>query len=324
MTNGTILADLYRRLNYATSPASDVTTRLQALLNESLQDLYSEPGLGEALSLHRPPLTFASVADTATYALPPGISRVAAIREGTNDRRLEMRSHQWYRSAEPDPTANSGTPSVWVPLGFGAVSVQPSDASEIFVDSTSGSDTGTAYIEGIRTGGYPRTLSVTMTGVTAVSLGAAITDFIQITKFYISAAAVGTVTLHEDASGGTELARIPIGQTFSRYQLVALWPTPSAAITYTVDGERDLPDMANANDEPPFPSRFHRLLIDYVLWKEWDKKDDERATDAERRYLRGVRQLKYFVTCPPDYLPSRVGNGVERNRLGGVYPGTDW
>src|SRR3990167_3182621 len=135
MTRSDLLGELYRRLGYATSPASEVSRRLGGLIEEALQDLYSEPGLGGHLSRHQPSLTFASVADQAVYSLPPGVPRVDAIRETTNDRKLEMRSHDWYRRQEPDPAANTGTPSPWVPLGFSAVNVQPSDASEIFVDS---------------------------------------------------------------------------------------------------------------------------------------------------------------------------------------------
>lgn len=301
-----MLSDLYRRLGYASSPASEVTTRLTAFLNEGLQEVYSEPGLAAHLSLHQPSLTFASVAEQAIYSLPPGVPRIESIRETTNDVTLEMRTRDWYRQVAPDPSVNTGTPHFWIPFGYAAVAQQPSDGSEIFVDSTSGSDTNTAYIEVIRTGGYPRTLSVSMTGTTAVSLSAAITDIVQITKFYLSAAAVGTVTLHEDASGGTELARIPIGQTFARYQQVALYPTPASALTYTVDGERDLPDMSNSNDEPPFPARFHRGLVDYALWKEWEKKDDGRFDGAKKRYEQMVKDLRYHVTCPPDFLPSRI------------------
>lgn len=321
MTLSGYLAELYRRLNHPASPASATTTRLTALLNEGLQELISQPGLGSWLAQHQPALTFDSVASTPIYALPPGVSRVEGIRETTNDRTLAMRSREWYHAQQPDPTNETGTPEVWVPYGFQAVAKQPSNASEVFVDSTSAADTNTAYIEGIRTGGYPRTLSVVMTGTTAVSLGAAITDFVQITKFYLSAAAVGAVTLHEDASGGTELARIPIGETFSRYQAIALWPTPSSAITYTVDGERDLPDMSNNTDEPPFPRRFHRILTDYALWKEYEKLDDDRAPAAERRWKQGVSDLRYFVTCPPDYLPvAGERRNLGRSRLGAYYP----
>ena len=320
MTLTTLLADLYRRTNHPSSPAAAVTTRFTAYINEGLQELYSLPGMGAWVARHQPPLTFASVASTAVYSLPPGISRVENIRETTNDRTLEMRGREWYHRTEPDPST-TGTPEVWIPLGFSAVAQQPADASEIFVDSTSASDTGTVYIEAIRTGGYPVTLSTTMTGTTAKSLGAAYTDIIQITKFYISTAAVGAVTLHEDASGGTELARIPIGQTFARYQQIALWPTPAAAVTYTVDGERDTPDMSNGNDEPLFPPRFHRLLVDYALWKEHEKTDDTRAQSAEGRWRKGVSDLRYFVTCPPDYLPvAGQGSLPGRSRLGAWFP----
>ncbi len=213
----------------------------------------------------------------------------------------------------------TGTPDSWVPLGFIAVSKQPSDASRVFVKSTSASDVQTAFIEGIRTGGYPYTTSVTVAGVTGVDVNTAFTDWIEITKFYLSSPAVGTVTLLEDSGSGTELARIPIGGTFSRYQGLALHPTPAAAITYYVDSERPLPRMVNGSDEPPFPERFHRILIDGVLRREYEKKDKAEYARAEQRFERGVAQLRYFLTCPPDFLPSR-GRDMERSRLGSYYP----
>ena len=44
MTLANLLADVYRRLAFASAPAADVTTRLTAFLNETQQDLMSEPG----------------------------------------------------------------------------------------------------------------------------------------------------------------------------------------------------------------------------------------------------------------------------------------
>lgn len=321
MTLAQILADLYRRTNHPTSPASAVTTRLTAYVNEGLQELYSLPGLGAWVTQHVPPLTFASVASTATYTLPPGVARIESITEATNYRRLSMQSRDWYYAQQPDPTSSTGTPDTWIPLGWSAVAVQPSNASEIFIKSTSASDTNTVYIEGIRTGGYPVSLSTTMTGTTAKSLSASFTDIAEVTKFYVSAAAIGSITLHEDSGVGTELARIPIGQTFARYQQIALYPTPASAITYTVHGERDTPDMSQTVDEPMIPARFHRLLVDYALWKEWEKVDDTRAQGCQQRWQKGVSDLKYFLTCPPDYLPvSGRGQTSGRSRLGGWYP----
>lgn len=315
MTRSGMLAELYRRLGYASSPATEITTRLGALLDEGLSELISEPGLGAWIAANVPPLTFASVANQREYALLT--DRIDAITERDNDRALEMRTLDWWRRVQPDPTDNTGVPSVWVPLGAAAVAVQPSNASQLLVDSTSASDTGTAFIEVTRTGGYTRTTSVTMTGTTAVNLGPA--DTIEVMKFYISAAAVGTVTLVEDTEGGTVLATIPIGETFSRYLRIGLWPTPSGAITYYADSERDLPAMANANDEPPWPRRFHRLLVDFALWKEWEKKDDSRSVQAAQRFRTGRSQLKYFALCPSDFLPARSARGAERSRFGAWY-----
>lgn len=323
MTRSDLLAELYRRLGYASSPASEITTRLASFLNLTHRQLLSTPGL-DRLRDHT--ITFASVASTPQYGLPPAVSRVQAITDRSQDRKLQLRSLDWIRSVDPG-LDNTGTPDYYALTGLQAVSVQPSDASDIFVDSTSASDTNTAYIEGIRTGGHRTALSVTMTGQTAVSLkgSALITDIIEITKFYLSAAAVGEVTLHEDASGGTELAKIAIGQTFSRYQGIQLWPTPTGATTYYVDYVRTIPDMSNANDEPLVPEDFHWLLVEGALIKEWTKKDDaDRRQEAKDAFRRGLSDLLYQVGCPADWMPSRLPATEPPSRLGGWFPSRQW
>jgi hypothetical protein len=290
-------------------------------LNQSQRDILSEPGMERLLT---GTTTFASVASTPQYGLPQNVARIVKIYEATNRRTLGELSQDTYRQIQPDPTTPTGTPSQYVDLGFAGVAKQPSDASDIFVDSDSASDTNTAYIEGYRTGGYFTSLSVTMTGTTAVSLkGAAlITDIVEITKFYLSAAAVGTVTLHEDASGGTELARIPIGQTHARYRKIALWATPASAVTYSVDYERDIQDMANAKDEPLLPVRFHPLLIEAARRREWAKKDDrDRFVIADREYQRMLANFKYFLFSGSDVRPVMGRHTIERpSTLGGWFP----
>lgn len=321
MTLTQMLAELYRRFGYATSPASDIATRFTAHLNETLQDVISEPGLGEWITKNTPPVTFASVASRAVYGLPAGTQRITAITDRTNDRRLEERSFAWYRSADPDPSANTGTPDVWVPMGFQAVAVQPSAATGLWAVSSSASDTTqTVRVETVRTGGLPFSGSLAINGTTRVALGSA-TDHEQVVKFYLSAVAVGTISLYDAAAAGNELGVVAIGQTFARYQAIALWPTPAAAITYYVDGERDLIDMSNGTDEAPLPPRFHRVLVDGAAWRECLKKDDSRAGDYRARYERGISQLRYFVTCPPDFLPSRQEE-MGRSRFGANFPVT--
>lgn len=316
MTFTDLLADAYRMLNYSSSPPSDVVTRLKAMINEGHRAVLTMPGM---VGLRDGTTTFASVASQVEYGLPQVIARINKISERTYDTVLLPQSVDWYREVEPDP--QEGTPEYYIPRGLRAVAKQPSDASEIFVDSTSASDTGTAYLEAVRTGGYPVSLSVTMTGTTAVSLGTAYTDIVEISDFYISAAAVGTVTLHEDASGGTELARIAIGQTRSRYQTIALWPTPSAAVTYYVDYTRAITDLVNGNDEPMLPADFHPMLVTYATLKEWRKKDDARAfQDARAEWNDWVDKLKYHL-YPADYIGMTGGVRTRgHSQLGPWYP----
>lgn len=292
MTLNELELDLYRRLNYATAPATEVTTRLRALINETQNEILSEPGMG---SLLNGSLTFASVADTPQYSLPQAAARVKTIYEITNDRKLDRRSLEWYRTIYPDTAAVTGVPDTFVDLGLTSIAVQPASATELFADSTAAGDTGTAYIEGWRTSGYFNSNTVVMTGTTGVTFDAAITDWVFLSKFYISAAAVGAVTLQTTAAGGTILATIPIGQTYARYRRIALVPTPSSAITYTLDFEWDAQNMANANDEPLLPLRFHRLLTLGARMKEYEKKDDARYIKTAATYARGLDELKFYL-----------------------------
>ena len=316
MNLGAIESELYRRLGLPATPVTATTTRLRAFVNDTLQEVLGEPGIASALDRNEPAYVLATVANQAVYGL--NIPRILGIRNLTNDTKLSVLQHDAYRALEPDPTSTTGTPSHWVPLGFSAVAVQPSLAAELFVISTAAGDGAgtTAFIEGIRTGGYPKSLSVAMNGVTGVSLSALFPDFVQVTKFYVSAAAVGTITLRQSSGAGTVLATIPIGQTLTPYQSIALWPTPSGVITYAVDSDREVPDMANATDEPPWPRRFHRILVEGALWREFVKTDDDRRAGQEKRYYRALALMRFFLTCPPDFLPSRGRGSAGRSRFG--------
>lgn len=324
MTFAEVLSECYADLNYAASPAATEVARIKRYVNEGLRVILGEPALVRLLDSDAP-LTVASVASTARVVVPEAVARIHHITERTNARRLEPMSLAEYRQREPDPASHTGTPTHYVPIGRVAVAKQPADASEIFVDSTAAGDTNTCYIEGITTGGYMKTASVNMTGVTAVTLSAAITDFIEITDFYLSAAAVGTVTLHEDASGGTELARITIGAKRPRYYAFYLFPTPSAAVTYYVDYRREMVELVNDTDEPPLPTDYHYLLSAYVRMRQYEKTDDSRWPTAREQFLQGLSRLKYATQTLADDIPV-MGRGrvIGRSRLGGYFPADFW
>lgn len=324
MTFSDILSAVYEDANHASSPASAVVTRVKRYVNEGLRAILGEPGLQRLLDSDSP-YTFASVASQARYVIPEAAAKIYVIAERTNDRTLEAMSLAEYRHRMPDPTAVTGVPTHYVPIGRVGVSVQPSDASEIFVDSTSASDTGTAYLEGLITGGYRRTPSVTMTGTTAVSLNTAITNFIELEDFYISANAVGTVTLHEDASGGTELARITIGQKRPRYYGFYLYPTPSAAVTYYTDYRKEVVELVQDADEPPLPTDYHYILVAYARMREYEKANDSRFKEAMDAFKTGLARLKYTTQTLADEMPI-MGRGrvIGHSRLGGFYPADTW
>lgn len=317
MTLRDIERSVYRRLNKnASVPNAETQERVRGFINERHRDLLVDfPGLRDDT------LAFDSVASQQDYAVPEhGIARINRIWEVTNDRELEMRSPSWLRQFDPDP--QTGTPSVWVPLSYTQVHTQPSDASQIFVDSTSASDTGRCYVEGITTGGQRRRVEVTMTGTTAVSIDTSITTWIQIDKFYLSTAAVGVVTLHEDASGGTELSKIAIGDTYAKYLSFLLWPTPSSVIAYSMDITRSIEDMRNPLDEPLLPLDFHHMLSVGARLDEYEHTDDAaRRKVAEVEWDRLYKKLtSWMVAHPSSRIDLNAEGPQQRSRLGAWYP----
>lgn len=313
MTRTELLAELARRLNKNTSLDTATQARLIGFLNETHRELLSMPGLQR---LRDDTITFSSVANQARYALP-WVPKINRIFEATNDRVLEPMTLATYRDADADPENTTGTPSHWVWAGQSPVAKQPSDASSLYVKSTSGADTSqTAYLEGEVSGGYPRSASVTLTGGTAATLSSSITDWVRVTKFYLSAAGAGTITLHEDSGTGTELARLAIGQTSQRYVLLNLYPTPSEAITYSADVVLGVTDLAQNTDEPRLPLDFHDLLVAGAMVREYEKTEDNRLPVSMARYEDRKRDLLYW-------LHTTGSNDVRlpgKSRLGPWYP----
>ena len=323
MTRAELERAVYQECSHSDAPDPRIVTRIRRLLTEGVHAVLGEPGLAYLADSDTPSVV-ASVASQARYVVPESIAAIRHISERTNDRLLTPMSLAAYRALDPDAASTTGTPTHYVPIGRVGVAVQPTDASDIFVDSTSGSDTNTAYLDGFITGGYQRKTAVTMTGTTAVSLG--ITSFLELNDFYLSHPAVGTVTLHEDASGGTELARITIGETRPNYYGFYLWPTPAAVVSYYIDARRDVSPLTANTSEPPWPEDFHHVLVAYAAWREWMFKGDPgRADDALQRYRTTLARLKYFTQSQTDELPVMGRRRTAgHSRLGGYYPADTW
>lgn len=324
MTFASMLSDLYRRLGYQATPASSVTTRLKALLNETQEQMLSDPSLSTLLYGS---MAIDSLASRTRYGLS-NIAQIRAMTETTNDTRLMPRDLSWYRAMDADPTANTGTPAVYVPLGIVAVQQVPvRTGTGLWAVSSSASDTvPTVSVDAVRVSGYPHTPTATaLTGTSRVAIGTLI-DYIDVTQFQLSAACVGDISLYDAATAGNLLAVIPRGQTASRYYGFLLWPTPKSAVTYTVDVQKEVVAMVLDNDEPLLPARFHWVLEAGARMKEYEQANDSRYQTAQTEFLRGSQDLRYAVTCPPGYvcIPGSARGAGGGSNLGPWYPSGRW
>jgi hypothetical protein len=260
-------------------------------------------------------VTFASVASTPTYGLPRAITRISGIRDTTNDTHLVPRDLAWVRQVDPDLTSG-GTPEAYIVRGWFPVQTQPSNASTLVVKSSSASDTvAIASVTGLVAHALVTT-SVKLNGTTAATVASSV---LEVTAFSLNRPAVGTVTLYEDSDAGTALAVIPIGLTQVRHLQVQLWPTPSAANTYAVDGIRELSDLVGDYDEPLLPPEFHDLLVLGAASDEWRRLDDTRHQITRQDLELRLRDLNNWLWNLPEYQPG--GEAATRgSQLGPFYP----
>ena len=307
--------DTFRRTNKATSPDTETVTRIKAFINQHHRTLMAIPGMDQ---FRRAEGTFDSVADTARVALPQALTKIDSLFETTNNRRLMEKSLDWLRTVNPQQ--DSGTPVVYVPKGYEYTAKQPSDASQLFIKSDSISDDGVAYIQGIRTGGILGADSVTMTGTSAVSWSA--TDWIAINKVWVSQAAAGSITIHEDSDVGTELAQITIGNVRPYYFVILLWPTPAGVLTYSFDYQRKIVDLVQDTDEPYLPDDYHDLLSIGGRRDEYEKMDDSRFNTASREYSDKLKSLQYFIhgRASERLIPRSTSGRIGWSDLGGAFP----
>lgn len=295
-------------------------TRLTRYINEGLRRVLAQPGVMAAIDTDVP-YALTSVADRARYAVSDSLAEIRVITERTNQTRLKLMTLEDYRRIAPDPSVVTGTPEWYVPIGRVSVQTVPSAEVEIFIKSTSGLDTKTAFIDGRISGGYPAHASVTMTGTTAVSFG---NSFDDVSDVYLTEPARGVVTIHETSGSGTELARIGIGQQRGRYLGFYLFPTPSDAITYYIEGRKKTSDLVQDQDEPPWDDEFHWVLSAYARMRQYEKTDDGRYTAAKADWEAGKEQLRKHLLFPPGYRP--VAGVIEDrgSNLGSWYPSGRW
>lgn len=307
---------VYIRLGIGSAPDNETITLVRAFANETQREILQRKHFR---IFRRRLLTCASTANSPFMALPQAAVRIFAMVDRTNDYYLEEKTMQWIRSMDPSLRAVAANPWAYGIYDMASpVAIQPSDASQLFVKSTSALDTQTAYLESVRTGGYFNVDSKAVNGVTAA--GFTSTDVVAVNKFYINKPAVGAIGLFEDSGAGTELARIPIGRTFARYSLVHLYPVPSAAATFYVDAEVHVEDMVNGYDEPLLPEEFHNIIGMGIRAKMYEKREKSiQAKDVKAEMREEISRLISWVDTRSGL--QNPGSGNRRfSQLGPWFP----
>lgn len=294
MTFSALLTDFYSRMRYPASPVATIIARVKRHHNEAHREILALPGLSQ---LRDDVLAISATLNVPRTALPQAVARVRGITDRTNFSVLPEVTLGEIRLVNPAQT-NTSNPQRFAVVGWQPVALQPANASELFIKSTSASDGvgTTAFLEGIRSNGSLVSLSIAMNGTTAKTFGAAETGIVEVTKFYLSAAAVGDVTLLEDSGAGTELAKIPIGRAFARYLAVEWDPIPGATATLYADVTRHIPDLVNDGDEPLLPDDFHFLVGLRARMKEYEVTNDlVRLNQMRPEWDRGTAALRSWV-----------------------------
>ncbi len=323
MNFGELLTDVYRDVGITSSPPTVVANRVKSNLNKAQRAILRDPGMSRLRDTLEP-LTFASEASRYIYGLPTSVSILRSLTERDTDRKLWSMSLDELREIDPGFTA-TGTPSNFVPLGVRHIQ-EPPATTGIWVASADAADTTqTVLINGIRSGGLPTgDITATLNGATRVQLGT-LTDYVDVQAISLSAVAAGVVSFFDAAVSGNTLAQIPIGQTVPHYFCIQLWPTPSAAVTYYVDGTLRGLDMDDNSDVPLIPEEFHDILADYARSREYEKMGDQRFAMAAQMFSDGLKRLRYYVSTLPAETPV-LGRPMRRHvsRLGAWYPSESW
>ena len=305
---------VFDKLQVSRTQTGTLNDQIGGFVNQWHRDMLTQPVFR---GFRKTELTEASVASQWRYGTK--LLEIEHITERTNDRRLIKRTESWWRRNFPDPTEDTGDPEYWVPLGQTRIRKRPADASELFAISSSASDTNTISVEVVRSNGEVSLLSVSMTGVTGVSLDTGITDVVDVLDVYLSAVAVGTVSLREDSGVGTVLSEIAIGETKPRYTQFVLVPTPSSVLTFFLNGVSRMHDMVDNLDEPLIYEDFHDILVKGGVYEYWlshgRTKEAQWLRDDIDKQVQRMRAWAWFNHVQPETDVEEVFNPLDRLTL---------
>jgi hypothetical protein len=316
MTLNEIELDIYRRLDYADSPPTSVKNRIDGFINQRHRQLLASDRLR---TLRSATTTITTTANIGSYGIPYGCARIQRVMDQANQYKLDARTPEWLRDAQPMPSAITGTPSTWVPMGYCPVAQRPFTAPALWVYSTA-AETGPLDLTYILIGGtqiITQVSSLTANVPVQVTGAVNVTDIIEFTTRTLAA---GTITMADASSGGNIISQIAKGTSTARYYRIALYPVPSAPLTYLVDYEHEIPVLVNPLDEPLLPIDFHDLIALWARLDEYEFKSDDRWQATKTLVEDRTRELRAWVENHDIYRRSAIPSASSRSRLGPWFP----
>jgi hypothetical protein len=314
---------------YQAEPKPGVQDRVRRYLNEGLERVLRRPRLK---NLRVGAMPFTSVAGQGFYGMPMLFERIDYLIDLTNGRRLAFRTRDWYRYLDPR-VMTSGVPWAWIPEGIGPVLRQPkmdgTGKTPVYIFAQFPDDTTqTVRISGMYTTGHDVGFEAKLNGTTPVLAGYPEREY-QITLIQLNATTRGWVYVNDlpDSTGIPPwqfVAMIVAGTLSSRHLGVRLYPTPTDAIQYEVEGQRVIPRMTRDEDEPPFAADFHEMLQCYARARMYRKEGRLQQSQTEMaEFERFALDLTAHVEYPVSYRPvagkiSAEGRGW--SDLGPWYP----
>jgi hypothetical protein len=319
---------------YQPSPKPGVQDRVRRWLNEGLERVLRRPRLK---SLRFGTLPFTSQAGQGYFGFPEVFERVDYIVDLNNNRRLRFRTRDWYRNLDPS-VMSSGTPSVWISEGIQSVARQPYPIRNgVWLCSTQAGDTTQVVtVRALRMLGDEVLTRVTLNGNTPIQIYVPGHQITFITGFSLDKPALGFVVLNDDtwvppltpdAAGANpwfNLATIHPPALSVRYLGIRLFPTPSAPVSYELEGQRVMPKMTYDEDQPPFPADFHEMLACYARARGYRKEGRLQQSQMEmQQFEQYAVELTAAIEYPSNYRPVAGKLSAEGNRwsdLGPDYP----
>jgi hypothetical protein len=332
VTYNGILVEAGLRFNF---PGGVLTTDAKALMLASLNHRHRQV-LTKCPKLRDTTFPLTTVKGQQQYSLPPFIEKVKGIYDPkTSMRMLTNATRSAVRQYGPQAeTTGFGPAAEWVDLGVvcyqNKMVAQPSTANTgntLWASSTT-NDTSVVTIEYLRKGGYASSATVTLTGTTAVQVGAH-ADIVELTKYFLSAAPNGYVSLNMANSTGTVISTLQPGATFARFKAILLFPTPNSSNTVLLmDVTRTIPEAlattTNLNDEPLLTLDAQWVLVEGIMMDYCAKISDGRYAQAKAEYEQGIKDLQGEVLNTDDLIIVQGGHQQMSNPFPWLITGTPY